>query len=222
MNEPICQHHQVDGCPACFPAVERDELDRYYTPPELTRALLERVEWGALVVGEPCCGEGWIVRELVRYGHQVVAADVDHHAIGVARNEFGDVPIYLADIFSDQAHGVFAGVDAIVSNPPYLRGPAYVRRMLEFTPRVAVLMRSTFLEPCEGRPDSARTDLLATMSRAIIMPRRSFYLGGSGTDSVPPAWCIWGENWPHRRLDILTESDLAEAAGQQSLLWRTS
>jgi hypothetical protein len=161
------------------------------------------------IVAEPCAGDGWIERVLVEQGYSVVTGDVDESA-----------PVDHAglDILSTRASKIYGDADIIISNPPYSDAPRIVRRCLEITPRVAMLLRLTFLEPCEGRESSKRVDLLKKLDRVIVLPRVSFYQGKGGTDSATCAWFIWEtarNSTP--RLEIATERDLAEAAGQLGL-----
>lgn len=205
--------------------MSRNKNDAYYTPPALTRVLLKRLHadyWRNTVVddeeegtrrkrliAEPCAGDNWIDRELRAKGYQTVTGDIDPSK-----------PVHYAgiDFFSKKAGRIYKGVDGIITNPPFSAAPRFVRRALEITPNVAVLLRLTFLEPCESRPESARADLLRKLARVIVLPRVSFYQGKSGTDSATCAWFIWREHrYGSTNLEIVTEAELAEAAGQQKL-----
>ena len=183
-------------------------LEQYYTPPPLTRALLERLNLEPMTIAEPCAGEGWIARELIRDGHTIIAGDVDPEL---------DLRSGL-DFFSKRATGVYGRTDAIITNPPWSDSARFVRRALEITPNVAMLLRLTFLEPCDSEPASRRVDLLRIMRSHIVMPRTRFYKGGKKTDSVPPMWFVWGFDWLDiPAFDVVTTPELARHAGQQNL-----
>jgi len=132
-----------------------------------------------------------------------------------------DRPVHYpgVDIFNKRANKVYAGADAIITNPPFSGAPLYVRRSLELAGRVAMLLRVTFLEPCESQLKSARADLLKSLDRVIVLPRVSFYQGKRGTDSATCAWFIWESRRvnPTTILEVVSEAELAEAAGQQRL-----
>jgi hypothetical protein len=202
-----------DGIPRIPTTSSRNKFDAYYTPPELTRALLAL--WmlpAGCQIGEPCAGDGWISRELEQTGHYVRSGDLNPDS------EIGREHTPL-DFFSRTAGQYYDDVDAIITNPPYAGAPRFVRRALEFTDRVAMLLRLSFLEPCEGNPDSARTDLLDKLSRVIVLPRVSFIQGKSGTDSATCAWFIWepghrGRGWD---MTFVSKRELAEFGGQQTL-----
>lgn len=184
--------------------------EQYFTPPPATRALLRRIAVPPGPVAEPCAGDGWIVRELERMGCGVVSGDIDHEV---------DVFRPGLDFFSTRAGMAYDTCGCIITNPPWSDAARFVRRALEITPHVAMLLRLTFLEPCESTPKSARVDLLKKLSRCIVLPRISFYRGKSGTDSVCPAWFVWGfggQEGP-ATVEIVTDGELAECAGQQSL-----
>lgn len=212
---------------------ERNENDAYYTPPSLTRALLDRMEhdwppWSRhletlegehirkRLIAEPCAGDLWIDRELRGRGYRTVTGDIDD-----------DCPVHYpgVDFFSKRAD-VYADADAIVTNPPFSVGPRFVRRALELTDQVACLLRLSFLEPCEKRKSSARADLLKQLDRVIVLPRVSFYQGKRGTDSVTCGWFVWDSaescEGKTASLEIVTETELAEHAGQETLFEEAS
>ena len=186
---------------------DRIPLDAYYTPPELTRALLSRL--GAIypmTVAEPCAGQGWIARELLREGHDVITGDVaDHPKL--------DHP--GLDFLHPRAVRAYQEADAVITNPPFSAASEITRQALTITPRVAMLLRLTFLEPCLDR-----VDLLQSLARVIVLPRVSFitpgYPGKAGTDSTTCAWFLWGcERAP---VEVVTKAELERLRGQMSFL----
>lgn len=185
-------------------------LEQYFTPPELTRALLERLKLKPMRIAEPCIGDGWISRELTRDGHQVRGGDLDP--------QYSPAHGGAVDFFSKRASDRYRECGGIITNPPWSCAARFARRALEFTPNVAMLLRLTFLEPCESTSDAARVDLLHKLTACIVLPRVSFIRGKAGTDSVCPAWFIWGFEWCDLpMLDVVTSAELARHAGQRAL-----
>jgi len=203
-----------------------DYGERYYTPPPLTRLLLERGRWDlmwarrddrSLTIAEPFAGDGWISRVLEEAGHDVISGDVNPNALC----EHAGV-----DFFSKRAEELYAPADIIITNPPFLAAPACVRRAREFAELVVMLLPLTFLEPCTKKDSSRRADLVKDACHAIITPRVSFIRGQDGTDRVPCAWYFW-HDLAHtstedserlRTWDVVTEGEYAAAAGQGYLV----
>jgi hypothetical protein len=81
----------------------------------------------------------------------------------------------------------------IVTNPPFNLALEIVQHALSLSPRVAILVRLSFLEPTRQRaPFLSRRP----PDRVIITPRMRFPRGDElpqrGTDSVTTAWLVWG------------------------------
>lgn len=187
---------------------DRIENDAYYTPPELTRAFLARMPWGRTdvsTVAEPCAGDGWITRELKRYGYDTITGDIDD-----TRNV--DFPGF--SLLHPEARSVYEGADAVISNPPFTGASDIIRQAMAITPRVSMLLRLTFLEPCGDR-----VDLLQDLARVIVVPRVSFETPGRndkrGTDSVTCAWFLWGCD--PAPVEVVTREELEFHLGQLSL-----
>lgn len=148
----------------------RRELDAYFTPAHLTKALISRYPWLSHVrVTEPCAGDGAIARHIVgcktydvdeRYGHDV----------------------------ADARTARFPPTDAFVTNPPFTHALEILENLRSQAPFVALLMRVSFLEPTR-----ARSAYLAANppDMLIVCPRVSF-TGDGKTDSVTCAWMVWG------------------------------
>ncbi|MDZ7703329.1 MAG: hypothetical protein U5L04_02450 [Trueperaceae bacterium] len=184
-----------------------DYGDRYYTPPAVTRAMIQRVPitLGSQVL-EPCAGDGWIARVLEEYGSTVTTADVNPRA---------DVDYPGVDFMGKRAQELFEGEGyrCIITNPPWSAAALFVRRALELAPTVIMLLRLTFEEPCSDRDrkESYREDLVQDIAGKLTLPRVSFVLGGSGTDSASPAWFMWKRgHWGGYNGGVVTKSDLRE------------
>ena len=98
----------------------RAAYEFYPTPPEATRALLSAERFDGSI-WEPACGTGWISRELIAAGYEVVSTDLVDYGYGEPGRDF------LAERKPRAKH--------IVTNPPYGRGlaDAFVKHALELT-----------------------------------------------------------------------------------------
>lgn len=162
--------------------MSRDHLDRYYTPAWPTEALLRRLPLreGDTIL-EPCAGQGGIARVLERHGHQVITGDFDPEA--PVDHHWDWTQAYLHP--GRYRERIDQNIGWIITNPPYAVAEAIVRASRGICPRVAVLLRLTWLEPV-----SSRQDLLNDLARVIVTPRVS-YTGDGATDSTGSAWFIW-------------------------------
>src|SRR5262245_41824577 len=97
--------------------LEDRQSDLYETPPQAVHALL-KVESLPAKVWEPAAGPGSIVTLLRDLGHSVVATDL--HPWGCPNSLAG------ADFL--QQTSAPAGVEAIITNPPYSIAGAFVRQ----------------------------------------------------------------------------------------------
>lgn len=116
--------------------------DLYETPPEAVRVLLA-VESLPKCIWEPACGPGSIVRVLRGSGHLVLATDLVVYQ-SADQDEGG------RDFLLERQ--LPAGVEAIVTNPPFKLAQAFVQHALELCPRVIMLLRLAFLESERRRP----------------------------------------------------------------------
>lgn len=144
-----------------------NQLNLYQTPPEATQALL-KAERLPNVLWENACGPGAIVRVLRAAGHEVLATDLQDY-----KSPDQDV----ADFdFMLQRGLPYAGIDAIITNPPYNRVNDFVRKSIELCPRVYMLLRLQFLE------STGRQDILDKLARVHIFANRLPMLHRHGWD----------------------------------------
>src|SRR5262249_6821561 len=108
--------------------------DAYSTPPIAVDALL-RVETLPHYIWEPAAGHGPIVTVLREAGHRVIASDILHY----------DFELDFESDFLEVTKAP-AGVEAIVSNPPFMLATEFVEHALKLCPRVIMLCRLGFLE----------------------------------------------------------------------------
>ncbi len=184
------------------PHVRRVE-DFYPTPPWMTRALMNRLpNLKSMMVFEPCCGDGAIVRELTTAN--VIMNDI------VERG--GLIPDFLLDATKRDSWNAFKRFnpfDLVITNPPFEYAMAIAQHGLEFAERgLILLLRLSWLEPTEERgPWLAEHP----PERLIVMPRHDFRGNGS-TDSVTSAWMIWSKGQPlgAQRIEVVTKAERDE------------
>jgi len=162
------------------PLAERG-LDLYETPAPATQALL-RVEKMPRVLWECATGRGAIVRVLRDHGHTVIASDIADYGFPLHfRRDF------LAEI------GMPAGVEAIVTNPPYQLAEQFVAHALQLAPLVIMLLRLAFLESerrcaiLEGR-GLARVHVFR---KRLPMMHRDGWQGRKANNGMAFAWFCW-------------------------------
>jgi hypothetical protein len=164
------------------PHAERG-VDLYQSPPEAVRALLKvgRLPHG---IWEPAAGPGAIVRVLRDAGHMVVGSDIiDYGGLHFVRDFLGET-------------GVPTGVEAIVTNPPFMIAEQFVAHALELCPLVIMLLRLAFLESerrchiLEGR-GLARVHVFR---KRLPMMHRADWHGRKANSGMAFAWFIWDRN----------------------------
>lgn len=195
----------------------RDTLDRYYTPPDATQALLDHL--GPKLCGtiwEPCCGKDWIGQEARKHPtvDRYIGTDVDPESIRIHWTKGGSTfePALLDFIHSTP----LAGFNWIVSNFPYSIGKGafkksaadFLRKALQIDPfaSVAVLMRLSFLEPCKNREDIFAND----PPTEIIILRRVHFIGAKSQNNCTSAWLIWDRSKPPGTPTITTWQKVAK------------
>ena len=170
----------IDTGKSAKPQSKRRDRDAYYTPDWATQQLLHafpEIQGRRLL--DPCCGDGRMAKALAPRFSDVVLNDLGSPiGSGIYRYDATQGDLYR-----------WACADAIVTNPPFVVCGQIawecVRpdREVKF---VALLLRATFLEPCEGREWLTRRPPDAVLA----LPRISFT--GGGTDSAPCWWFVWG------------------------------
>lgn len=177
----------------------RDELDRYYTPPWCTRALLhylgERLEG---VIWEPCAGQGHIVDELKAAERSVYASDIFPQKPNQFRQDFLEASVlgYPEPIVR---RGVLQRIDYnrprwILTNPPYRTkgdrtAASFVHHALPIArDAIAMLLRLSMLEPAEDREQLMITN---SPTDLVVLPRVSFIGAPKGGESITSAWFVW-------------------------------
>jgi hypothetical protein len=165
--------------------------DLYETPEVATLALL-RAEPLPRTIWEPACGPGAIVRVLRNAGHRVIATDlVDHRS--------PDQDHAARDFLLER--NAPDGVEMIVTNPPYKLAAQFAAHALSLCPRVAMLLRLSFLESGSEKTKAGRARLFVLdggqLARVHIfidrlpMMHRDGWAGNRTTNTVAFAWFVW-------------------------------
>lgn len=159
----------------------RRELDAYFTPDDASQVMVDRVNpYGC--VFEPCVGDGHIARMLGCRATRVLTNDLDPKRSAMTHFDARDARAWRGFV---KEHGP---IDWVVSNPPFKDAVRIVQNACQFA-RVGVVMllRLSFLEPCEDRGEWLERNPPTTQ---IVVPRISF-TGDGRTDSVTCAWFVW-------------------------------
>ena len=167
---------------------EREEMDRYYTPDPLARALVGLLPINAAEVClEPHVGGGAFARALDTAKATVLVNDADPNAAGLQGRPRATVGSFLtwkpgrSDLTPLW----------VVGNPPYRDALDHIRHGVEVsTQHVAFLLRLAILESAERAAFWS-----AHPCRAVwpLAQRPSFT--GQGTDSCAYGWFWW--DWSH-------------------------
>lgn len=172
--------------------------DFYPTPEWATRELLERVAVYGTVL-EPCVGAG-----------DMAAVLRNHLMVRVLTNDLDRN--HPADYHEDATDPAFwrrfgDSLDWVVTNPPFIVADRILPLAVRYANHVAMLLRLTYLEPCEGRALWLANN---PPSALIVLPRISF-TGDGKTDSATCAWMVWSS--PHQQsIEIVPPLDTQEPA----------
>lgn len=152
------------------------EFDHYATPAWATEALLNKEKFSR-TVWECACGDGAIVEVLKKYGHGVIATDIQN-----GEDFFEQRPSFLIDI---------------VTNPPFNQAEKFVWHALEVGGnKVAMFLKLSFLES-EGRKKLFEETPLETVyvfrKRVNLYPYGQEKPKNSGTTAY--AWYVWNRNY---------------------------
>lgn len=173
----------------------RRHLDQYFTPKFATHVLLQHQKIAGNII-EPCSGRGDIADPLRAVGN-VSTNDIDE--------------ALTADRHWDAADALFwrsiPTPDWVVSNPPFsCCHPIIVGAFSRATQGVAMLLRLSYLEPCNNRAEF----LSAFPPSLIVLPRISF-TGDGKTDNVTCAWFIWDfSRHQETSVKVVSKQDVAK------------
>jgi hypothetical protein len=155
--------------------------DLYETPAAAIEALL-RVERLPPCVWEPAAGHGAIVRVLRDHGLAVIATDIEDYGF----------PLHFRRDFLSEI-GAPAGVEAIITNPPFKIAGKFVEHALQLSPRVIMLLRLAFLESERRRAILENRGLVRVhvFRNRLPMMHRHGWQGNKASNATPFAFFVW-------------------------------
>ena len=161
---------------------EERGADVYETPEVAVHALL-RVEKLPMVIWEPACGPGNIVKVLRATGRTVYASDM---------YDYGNVGMPNID-FLQCGHDYSTLADAIVTNPPYQWAEKFVVKALDMAPLVIMLMRLAFYESDRRRHILENCGLarIHCFRKRLPMMHRKDWEGPKANSGMAFAWFVW-------------------------------
>ena len=168
--------------------MSRRALDRYYTPPWQTRALLAHQEIRGVVL-EPCAGDGAIARVIDGCGRDVILNDIAYHDVPV----FDGHTAFALSATDVELYRLCQRVDWVVTNPPYqmpLCRDIVALAVKRARVGVAMLLRQSFREPTAKRNPRGPWLRANPLSRILTLPRYSYTQNGK-SDSQTTEWMIW-------------------------------
>lgn len=163
-------------------------LDCYQTPAVAVEALL-KVEDIPECIWEPACGPGAIVNVLRAAGHTVMATDVAHYE--------GMQPFSDRDFLTQER--VPWGIEAIVTNPPFMLANEFVAHAIKLCPKVYMLLRLAFMESERRSPilDGGKLARVHVFRKRLPMMHREGWEGKRiGNSGMAFAWFCF--DWAHK------------------------
>lgn len=156
--------------------------DLYETPPVAVHALLEH-EWLPQRIWEPACGPGSIVRVLRAAGHDVTATDLIDYGCEGQRGGVDFLALQEAP----------AGIEAVVTNPPFKHATEFVTRALHLCPRVFMLLRLGFLAGSKRTPilDGGLLARVHVFRNRLPMMHRAGWEGPKASSQTEFAWFVF-------------------------------
>jgi hypothetical protein len=160
--------------------------DVYETPPEAVWPILTGCERFPGAIWEPACCRGNIVKVLRAAGYRVVATDLI---------DYGFPGAEVGVDFLKQTSAP-AGVETIITNPPFMHADECVRHALTLVPRVVMLLRVLFIETT-GRSDILDSGHLRRIHvfRERIDMHRDGWTGPRESSAMGLAWFDWDRNY---------------------------
>ncbi len=163
-------------------------LDDFPTPPWATRALLEHPVIGGcwpsgpdMSVREPAANRGHMVKPLREFFGRVEASDIHDYGAGYPVQDFlfGPLP---------------ERTDWMITNPPFRLAEQFIKRALQCSGSVAVIVRSAFLEGVGRHRDLFslhQPDLVLQFTERVVMHKGK--LSPKGSTATAYCWIVWGD-----------------------------
>lgn len=160
------------------PSIEkRVNADFYPTPPECTRALMRDFGWlfAGAVVWEPACGDGAMAGVIGETASSVISTDLHDRGFGAGGVDFltADKPV---------------GVEAIITNPPFVEAEAFIRAARKHGVPFAMLLRGVYWHAKTRLPLFKETGPYAVCPltwRPAFAPQRG------SAPTLDYCWTVW-------------------------------
>lgn len=173
---------------ASYKAWERKPSDFYPTPFDVTESIMPVVNtmlFPGARIWEPCCGDMDMTRVLEWHGYEVTSTDLRDTGQGISGFDFlNDDP--------EEKWGWIPEPDMIVMNPPFSLAEDFIRRALQYTPRVACLMKIDYWNAAR------RSKLWQENMPKLFLPltwRPAFLAKERGNSPLMNcAWCVWNDS----------------------------
>lgn len=169
-------------------AIRKDDF--YASPPEAAWGLIG-AEGARLPfhLWEPACGDGALVKPLRATGRRVTATDLVERGCPDAESGID----FLMETRPP------AGLEGVVTNPPFKLATEFAGRATDFCPYVALLLRLAFLETEKRREFFSRAGLsrVLVFSDRLPMMHREGYEGPKTSNSGQAfAWFVFDSRVP--------------------------
>jgi hypothetical protein len=156
------------------PLEGREKDDFYPTPPEVTRALLAKFDFGPGKILEPAAGDYMMAGELESYGYDVEASDLNPRDPRVVERDF------LTMTETDAR--------TIITNPPFVLAEQFIEHALGVLKvhNLALVLKSTYWHAVTRQP------LFARFRPSVVCPLtwRPDFLN-KGRPTMECSWIIW-------------------------------
>ena len=169
---------------------ERNPMDFYPTPPEVTVALLNFLDSLSIVdkvttVCEPASGSGSMSRVLEKRFKNVLSSDIRLGCYGVSGMDF---------IGSDWYWPFGVSFDAVITNPPFYESENFIKKARRISPIVCMLLKSQYWHSIKRKQlfDSDPPQYVCPLTwRPNFIPKeiRTSKGGGSLMDFCWSIWC---------------------------------
>ena len=171
----------------------RRKLDYYPTPDDVTYALMDFLNLDKCTIWEPACGDGTMSKVLIKYGHTVIASDIE-------KTGYGESGI---DFLSEARN-----CDAIITNPPFAISQDMILHALHQANLVAMLLKSQYWHA------KKRTPLFNQHPPTYVLPLnwRPDFMGGDrgGAPTMEVHWTVWIKGEYDTRYRILERAKTAK------------
>jgi len=199
-----------------------DSFSEYYpTPGWCVHRFIERASFlpnGSWL--EPCAGNGDIIQGIndKRPGKISWAANELRPECEPTLRKFTN-KVTTGDFLKLEPDGPRA-YDVIITNPPFSLAMSVIKKSLELSDYVAVLLRLNFIGTTDRTPFFKEF-----MPDIYVIPERPSF-DGEGADSIEYAWFVWGQPEQRKRsrgfIELLDNTPLAVRKAYKPLDFRVT